>query len=196
MVFTEGTLLLSADLTQLANYLNPDKKRNLPAKGITSVRSRVDKISTKSFIILTIKWSVMPLLILFCDHYNEYVEAEHISPQALPELAGFNETFAKFSRWDWNFGNTPQFTHSLDERFNWGGIELHLDVNKGNITEVKLFTDSLDPAPLELLEQRLMNLPYNNAAISNAINNLAIEYPHYNDLLMDVDNWLRKNTIN
>ncbi|KJF84820.1 lipoate--protein ligase [Photobacterium phosphoreum] len=191
--FHHGTLLLSADLTQLAHYLNPDKKK-LAAKGITSVRSRVTNLNQ---IVTNIDHKMVcdAIIDTFCDYYNDHVEAEHISPQALPELASFNETFAKFSRWDWNFGNTPQFTHSLDERFSWGGIELHLDVNKGNITEVKLFTDSLDPAPLELLEQRLINLPYNSTAISTAINNLTIEYPYYNDVLMDINHWLQ-NTIN
>ena len=38
--FHHGTLLLNADLSRLANYLNPDKKK-LQAKGITSVRGRV-----------------------------------------------------------------------------------------------------------------------------------------------------------
>ena len=191
--FHHGTLLLSADLTRLANYLNPDKKK-LAAKGITSVRSRVTNLNQ---IVNNIDHQMVcdAIITAFCDYYNEHVEAEHISPQALPELAGFNEAFAKFSRWDWNFGNTPQFTHSLDERFNWGGVELHLDVSKGRISEVKLFTDSLDPAPLELLEQRLVNVNYNAAAISTVLDNLAIEYPHYNDILMDIDSWL-KNTIN
>lgn len=42
--FHHGTLLLNADLSRLANYLNPDVKK-LQAKGITSVRSRVANLS-------------------------------------------------------------------------------------------------------------------------------------------------------
>jgi lipoate-protein ligase A len=37
--FHHGTLLLNADLSRLANYLNPDKKK-LQAKGITRARPR------------------------------------------------------------------------------------------------------------------------------------------------------------
>lgn len=41
--FHHGTLLLNADLSRLADYLNPDPKK-LQAKGITSVRSRVTNL--------------------------------------------------------------------------------------------------------------------------------------------------------
>lgn len=42
--FHHGTLLLSADLGRLANYLNPDRKK-LQAKGIASVRGRVTNLN-------------------------------------------------------------------------------------------------------------------------------------------------------
>ena len=42
--FHHGTLLLSADLSRLANYLNPDPKK-LASKGIASVRSRVANLN-------------------------------------------------------------------------------------------------------------------------------------------------------
>ncbi|MGD6735273.1 lipoate--protein ligase [Photobacterium leiognathi subsp. mandapamensis] len=190
--FHHGTLLLNADLTRLANYLNPDKKK-LEAKGITSVRSRVTNLSDinpdihHDNVCEAIKEA-------FFAHYGERVEVEYISPENLPDMPGFSEKYQNQSSWEWNFGNTPQFMHSMDERFTWGGIELHLDVKKGQIIAIKTFTDSLDPAPIELLEAALLNIEYNASAIDNAIIALVEQYPEYTDTLNDINQWL-KNTI-
>ncbi|WP_305404651.1 lipoate--protein ligase [Photobacterium leiognathi] len=190
--FHHGTLLLNADLTRLANYLNPDKKK-LEAKGITSVRSRVTNLSDinpdihHDNVCEAIKEA-------FFTHYGERVEVEYISPENLPDMPGFSEKYQNQSSWEWNFGNTPQFMHSMDERFTWGGIELHLDVKKGQIIAIKTFTDSLDPAPIELLEAALLNIEYNASAIDNAIIALVEQYPEYSDTLNDINQWL-KNTI-
>ncbi|WP_305812105.1 lipoate--protein ligase [Photobacterium leiognathi] len=190
--FHHGTLLLNADLTRLANYLNPDKKK-LEAKGITSVRSRVTNLSDinpdihHDNVCEAIKEA-------FFSHYGERVEVEYISPENLPDMPGFSEKYQNQSSWEWNFGNTPQFMHSMDERFAWGGIELHLDVKKGQIIAIKTFTDSLDPAPIELLEAALLNIEYNASAIDNAIIALVKQHPEYTDTLNDIKQWL-KNTI-
>ncbi|WP_318444497.1 lipoate--protein ligase [Photobacterium leiognathi] len=190
--FHHGTLLLNADLTRLANYLNPDKKK-LEAKGITSVRSRVTNLSDinpdihHDNVCEAIKEA-------FFTHYGERVEVEYISPENLPDMPGFSEKYQNQSSWEWNFGNTPQFMHSMDERFAWGGIELHLDVKKGQIIAIKTFTDSLDPAPIELLEAALLNIEYNASAIDNTIIALVKQYPEYTDILNDINQWL-KNTI-
>ncbi|WP_318436097.1 lipoate--protein ligase [Photobacterium leiognathi] len=190
--FHHGTLLLNADLTRLANYLNPDKKK-LEAKGITSVRSRVTNLSDinpdihHDNVCEAIKEA-------FFTHYGERVEVEYISPENLPDMPGFSEKYQNQSSWEWNFGNTPQFMHSMDERFTWGGIELHLDVKKGQIIAIKTFTDSLDPAPIELLEAALLNIEYNASAIDNTIIALVEQYPEYTDTLNDINQWL-KNTI-
>lgn len=49
--------------------------------------------------------------------------------------------------------------HLLDERFVWGGVELHFDVEKGHITRTQVFTDSLNPAPLEAAGYAIAGLP-------------------------------------
>jgi len=186
--FHHGTLLLNADLTRLADYLNPDQKK-LQAKGITSVRSRVANLS---HLVpgLTHEQVCDSLRDAFFAHYGEQVPAERISPDALPDLPGFVDTFTRQSSWAWNFGQAPAFSHLLDHRFIWGGIELHFDVEKGAISRAQIFTDSLTPAPLEMLVQHLPGTPYQSEALVRACEAVATDYPDQADTLAEMATWL------
>ncbi|MCP2001756.1 UNVERIFIED_ORG: lipoate-protein ligase A [Buttiauxella agrestis ATCC 33320] len=186
--FHHGTLLLNADLSRLANYLNPDQKK-LQAKGITSVRGRVANLSdllpglTHEQVCDAVRES-------FFAFYGEQVAAEHISPDALPDLPGFAETFARQSSWEWNFGQAPAFSHLLDQRFTWGGVELHFDVEKGHITQAKIFTDSLNPAPLEALAARLQGCLYRSDMLQQQCETLIADFPEQEMELRELSTWI------
>lgn len=187
--FHHGTLLLGADLSRLANYLNPDPKK-LQAKGITSVRSRVINLNeinpeiSHDNVCQAIKKA-------FFEYYGESVEPEYISPETLPDLPEFTEKFEKQSSWDWNFGNTPAFMHTFAERFSWGGVEVHLDIEKALIVRAKIFTDSLDPAPLETLANALVDSPYNVADVTDVVKAISVSFPAYKAELTELQDWLK-----
>lgn len=186
--FHHGTLLLDADLSRLANYLNPDPKK-LAAKGITSVRSRVANLSELLPGVDHERVSEA-LLEAFFAYYGERVQPEHISPERLPDLPGFAETFARQRSWEWNFGHAPSFSHQLDERFGWGGVELHFDVEKGVIGRVQIFSDSLDPAPLDTLAERLPGIAYRPEAIGALLSELQKAFPGQTAELAELQGWL------
>lgn len=186
--FHHGTLLLDADLTQLADYLNPDLKK-LQAKGITSVRARVTNLS-ELLPGITHQAVCEAVTQAFFEHYGEQTKAEVISPDALPDLPNFVETFARQSSWEWNFGQAPAFTHLLDQRFIWGGVELHFDVEKGHITRCQIFTDSLTPAPLEQLAKNLEGCTYHSDALKKECENLITSYPEQHKELTELGHWI------
>lgn len=187
--FHHGTLLLDADLSRLANYLNPDPKK-LAAKGISSVRSRVANLCE---LLPGIEHQQVShaLIEAFFAHYGERVLPEHISPTQLPDLPGFADTFARQRSWEWNFGHAPAFTHQLDERFDWGGVELHFDVEKGVIGRAQIFSDSLDPAPLDALAQRLVGVAYRSDAIAALFGQLKADFPARQAELDALAGWLQ-----
>ena len=188
--FHHGTLLLAADLTRLADYLNPDAKK-LQAKGISSVRSRVTNLNQINPDIS--HDSVCDAITTaFFDYYGETVVPEYISVDKLPELPDFGETLARQSSWEWNFGRTPEFMLTLAERFVWGGVEIHLDINQAHITAAQIFTDSLDPQPLELLAQELVGQPYQIAAIDQVICQLRVAHPANDNEFAQLIDWLTK----
>jgi lipoate---protein ligase len=186
--FHHGTLLLDADLSRLANYLNPDPKK-LAAKGITSVRSRVANLS-ELLPGISHEQVVQALSEAFFTHYGERALPEHISPEQLPDLPGFAETFARQRSWEWNFGHAPAFAHQLDERFGWGGVELHFDVEKGIIGRVQIFSDSLEPAPLDALAERLPGVAYRPEAVGALFVELKGDFPTQATELAELESWL------
>ena len=113
-----------------------------------------------------------------------------ISPDKTPDLPNFAETFARQSSWEWNFGQAPAFSHLLDERFSWGGVELHFDVEKGHINRTQVFTDSLNPAPLEALAERLQGVMYRPDTINAVCLRLSDDFPESYAELLQVRHWL------
>lgn len=113
-----------------------------------------------------------------------------ISPDKTPDLPNFAETFARQSSWEWNFGQAPAFSHLLDERFTWGGVELHFDVEKGVITRAQVFTDSLNPAPLEALAERLQGCLYRADMLQQACEALLVDFPEQEKELRELSAWI------
>jgi lipoate-protein ligase A len=188
--FHHGTLLLHADLSRLANYLNPDVKK-LQSKGITSVRSRVTNLDSL-YPQINHQLVCDAIVESFCEYFDETPTIEEISPEALPDLPGFEEKFAQQQSWDWNFGKSPQFTHTLDERFKWGGVEIHLDLSNAKITAAQTFTDSLFPDPIEQLAEKLIGVMYRPGSIAACVDSLIESYPDHKVDLEEMKEWLVK----
>ena len=165
--FHHGTLLLNADLSRLANYLNPDKKK-LAAKGITSVRSRVTNL-TELLPGITHEQVCEAITKAFFAHYGERVEAEIISPDKTPDLPNFAEIFARQSSWEWNFGRSTAFSERRRQRFPWGLVDVLLDVRKGIIESCRIHGDFFAAADVGELEARLAGVRDEPQALEEAL---------------------------
>lgn len=186
--FHHGTLLLNADLNRLADYLNPDPKK-LQAKGITSVRSRVANLS-EFLPDISHEHVCNAVIQAFFNHYGETATAEIISPDVYPDLPDFAAQFDKQSSWEWNFGKAPAFSHLLNERFVWGGVDIFFDVEKGLICRAQIFTDSLSPAPLQHLADMLIGCAYRTDALAACCDSLIAQFPEQGAELAELRQWL------
>ncbi|WP_025740335.1 lipoate--protein ligase [Salinivibrio socompensis] len=186
--FHHGTLLINANLSRLGDYLNPDPKK-LQAKGITSVRARVANISD---YVPGIAHQTLcdAIKTAFFNHFGHTAEIEYISPDAKPDVEGFDALYEKQCSWAWNFGKSPQFMHTFDERFDWGGVELHLDVHQGKIVDCQLFTDSLTPDLLETLANQLIGQRYHPDSLYQFVTRQAEIDPEHQAMYQDIAQWL------
>lgn len=169
-----GTLLLNTDFSALQSYLTPHKLK-LQSKGVASVAARVANLAsygpvthdaleaplTKAFLKAYGKKTTMdadddsgggrPPQIVVVDQKHEIVRD--------PE---FQRIHHLLRDWSWRFGSSPQFSHELEHRFDWGIVDLHLDVRDGRVTEVKVFTDSLQSDVAPAVETALIGKGNNN----------------------------------
>lgn len=187
--FHHGTLLIDVDFTKLANYLNPDPKK-LKAKGITSVRSRVANLVEFD---ATLNHAVICEAIenQFVEKFGSIDDIEWISEENPPNIPGFQEIYEKLQSWEWNFGQALQFSHELDERFKWGGVEIHLDIIRGGtIEQAKVFTDSLLVDPFEAFAEALVGVRYTADDIANTLAKVGENYPDFKDEWSEFSEWL------
>lgn len=144
--YHHGTLLVDVDMDKLGRYLSPSKAK-LQAKGVSSVRSRV--VNLKEICPeLTIEKMKAAMAQAFTQVYNLPVEtltARDFDAEKLEALRSRNAT------WEWNCGKKLPFSLTVEGRFDWGGVEIGLDVESGIIKAAKVYTDAMD----ETLPQRL-----------------------------------------
>ncbi|CAD7936235.1 unnamed protein product [Amoebophrya sp. A120] len=162
-----GTLLFDTDFTSLGRYLTPAKQK-LQAKGIQSVKSRV--INLKEINpALTLEELMANFEAVFLEEYNHSpTEPETLTPDSSMLAADpvFADVQKRMSDWDFRFGQTPQFSHTMgphrlhkseDADAVWGMFECHLEVDNGVIQDGVVFSDCLLPDAVTKVNAILKN---------------------------------------
>ena len=176
-ILHHGTMLLDVDLGALGRYLSPNKLK-MESKGIASVAARVVNLVEEAPEIDHAG---------FCDAAAAAFEAKRPgrSPnrqtlavadlEKIPELMAIYERYAA---WEWRFGSSPSFSHSLERKFDWALVDVHVDVQKGVITGgassqialcrlIDAFNDELSSAASEAsAEGSLGSIAYDVAGVA------------------------------
>ncbi|MNF16574.1 Lipoate-protein ligase A [compost metagenome] len=69
-------------------------------------------------------------------------------------------------------------------------MDIHFDVEKGNISRAQIFTDSLNPAPLLALADALVGTRYHAQDVALTCQNVMAQYPSMRAELAELQNWL------
>jgi len=151
-VLHHGTLLFSSEMGKLSAALKSDQQ-NFTDRAVKSHRSRVTNIS---------------------DHLAEAMDVEMFQERILdhmlrtfkdasPYLLSQSDIFeiktlrdSKFSTWEWNFGYSPKYQFCRSISFNSGRLDIHMNVEKGVIKELKIVGDFTSRKDIGLLEQMLI----------------------------------------
>lgn len=186
--FHHGTLLVNADMQKLGDYLNPHPLK-LKAKGIKSVRARVANLKEFNEDI-THEILSNALIEAFCEYYGETTPVEELDEASLAEQPTLNQYYEQMADWNWRFGKTPEFTHHMETRFDWGIIDLHLDVKQAVITDVVIFSDALTVELIDLLKDALAGIKYSKDNIKTRLDKLSQANTELAAQIDDVSRWL------
>ncbi|MDN6275859.1 MAG: lipoate--protein ligase LplA, partial [Psychrobacter sp.] len=186
--FHHGTLLVNANMQKLGDYLNPHPLK-LKAKGIKSVRARVANLVEFNDSINhdTLSDAIIEA---FCEYHGDTAPVEALDEASLAKQPSLDKYYQQMADWDWRFGKTPQFSHHIETRFDWGIIDLHLDVTQAVITDVVIFSDALNVELIDLLKATLTGMKYNRNEVKTKFDELGKAQPDLAAQIDDVSEWL------
>lgn len=137
--YHHGTLLVSADIEKLSRYLTPPKAK-LEAKGVSSVRSRVTNLADLC-PGLTAPMLQDQMKKAFEAVYGMSAQTLALNSEALTEI---ESSKLELSAWQWCYGPRLPFSFVCEERFPWGSISLHLQVEGGKIVTANVYSDAME----------------------------------------------------
>ena len=191
--FHHGTLLVNADMQKLGDYLNPHPLK-LKAKGIKSVRARVANLVEFNADIdhETLSDAIIEAFYNYYrdTDYGDTAPIEELDEASLTQQPTLNKYYQQMADWDWRFGKTPEFTHHIETRFDWGIIDLHLDVKQAVISEVVIFSDALNIELIDLLKESLTDVKYSKVDIKTKLDELSKVHLELVAQIDDVFKWL------
>ena len=152
--YHHGTLLVDVDLGVMHRYLTADEKK-LQNRGVQSVAARV--INLKALTPnLTIESLQAALFRAFAKTYGFRPAILDEKMMDQPTIGKLKEHYRSAA---WIYPKEVPYTFSVDERFPWGSISVHLLVEDGMIREARFFTDAMEAGLFTVLEQSLVGSP-------------------------------------
>jgi lipoate-protein ligase A len=111
----------------------------------------------------------------------QYVEAEDAT-----DIPYIQDSMANFPGWDWAFGQTPEFTYSIDRSFGWGNVAAEIRSKHGLILSCSFTVE--DTSDLEWLERLGLGLEGQRYGF---LHNTVVEYGGVGRA-QEVWQWLRE----
>lgn len=162
--YHHGTLMVQVDIKKMGRYLKPTSEK-LASKGVRSVHSRVTNLSTyrPGLSILDMGES---LRAAFGSVYGLMVHALDPITFSTRELGELTE---HFSSEKWLFRDDRELDHSASQRFDWGGVTLRWEIERGRVSDCLISSDGLDADYLESVPALLRGCEFSPEAVGAAL---------------------------
>ena len=178
-VLHHGTLLFSSEMGDLSKALLTGEDR-FTDRAVKSVRSRVTNIRDHLKTDMEVEEFQSSLFNLLLQSLPE---AKEYSFKAR-DLEGIRDLRdSKYSTWEWNFGYSPKYQFNKSLPYGEGQINLHMNVEKGIIREVKIDGEFISGKNIRTLEGTLTGSIHDPESIRKRLSKIQVS-----DYILDLDN--------
>jgi len=197
--YHHGTMLISTRLDVLGNMLRPEEK-NIITKGVSSIRSPVCNLEQFDASITHEGFTSAVI--------QEFRKKYQIDSQCcmVGDLGGARDIeyirkgMSELSMWDWRFGQTPEFTRTLRQLFQWGDVRVEIRSKHGLILDcsLQLTNTHLTNSTFELLNEwarsfyqgKRYGFLHENGQGADPSGGLHLLRCERNELILDVKAWI------
>lgn len=164
-VIQHGTILINSEMDVLVDALKANPLKFID-KATKSNRSRV----TNLIHYLPKHFTTKQFQKHFVEEIQQSIKNTKIYKLNKEDQAAIDQLVKdKYATWDWNFGFSPNYNFKKADKLKAGFIEVHLDVHKGYIKNVKIFGDFFARRPIEELELQLLNVRHHRDDIRSLL---------------------------
>ncbi len=160
-VLHHGTLLFASDITDISGALriDPEKYRD---KAVKSVQKRITNISSHLPTPMDVTEFLEALMLRVSGKEN--MEGMKFTQAERDAIEGVAET--RYRLWDWNFGYSPAYNFKRSTRTPGGLLDVHMDVEKGHIKQIRLFGDYFGVRSIHDIEALLIDCPHDRGSLA------------------------------
>lgn len=178
--YHHGTLLVNVNTEAMTRFLMPSRAK-LQSKGVDSVRSRV--VNLRDLVPdLTIEQLSDAMIQAFEKVYGG--PSLPLIVQDLPQDR-IDAWQAQFTDPSWRLGSKQPYSFEVNDRFEWGSVEVQLDIQEGRMTQVRLYSDAMDIDAIDHAREALQGQPFTPGSLR------AIEADLASPLLTDIVQLIR-----
>ena len=164
-VLEHGTLLFSSQMADVANALKVDPSK-FDDKAVKSVRSRVTNISDhlpEPMTVLQFKDYLMD----FIMKQNQMTELQNLTDEE--ETIVNHLAQQKYETWEWNYGNSPNYSTNNKIRTKGGSIQMTADIRKGIIQDIRFYGDFFSEDDVQNFVNQLVGMPFSKQELQKKL---------------------------
>lgn len=174
--YHHGTIMMNVSSDDMPKYLRVSEAK-LKSKGVASVRSRVTNLMTEVSDEqlrkicgpegkVSEKTRTRKAVRAMQDALIRAAEREYGCAASYEELpAAPDELKQKYASEEWRLGTRIPFSKHIEHRFDWGGVEIQLEMSGEYIKNCKLYSDSLETDLFSQIEDLLPGCKYDRSEI-------------------------------